>query len=137
MKIERLFNVLVLGGASVGLAHCGTPMAAIDASDSVEGDALAADESVRDAPGDVPVAMDASADTSSDVATISDAAVDRVPTNDGRLPDGALACSAMPDPGDPCGCPCCWVATNADGGRCLNTDSVCCAGFCMATGCCP
>jgi hypothetical protein len=26
--------------------------------------------------------------------------------------------------GDPCGCPCCWAKD------CLNTDEICCAGFC-------
>lgn len=34
-----------------------------------------------------------------------------------------LQCSPVPSPGDPCGCPCCWVVD------CLNTEE-CCAAFC-------
>jgi hypothetical protein len=41
---------------------------------------------------------------------------------------GALQCKLEPDgrgsPGNPCGCPCCWTKD------CLNTDEVCCPGFC-------
>jgi len=51
---------------------------------------------------------------------------------------GQLQCridaSGHGDPGDPCGCPCCWAKD------CLNTDAPCCAGFCKnadhGRGCC-
>lgn len=150
MKLDRLFNVLVLGGAALGVAACGS-----DGDDDKEADEQAESD---DADGQQPPA---DGDDSSDAQETDgeDADADGQQTTDGQddgdgTTDGTtededddgvdastpvvedagttLTCSESPSPGDPCGCPCCW-----SGG--LNTDDSCMS-FCAAgnggKGCC-
>jgi len=124
MRIERLFNVLVLGGAALtvgcgnespdtggasGTNSGGTPGTA-GAGGAAAGDASSAGGSNGTAGG----AGGATAGSSGTLECMLDS-----------LGRG--------NPADPCGCPCCWALD------CLNTED-CCSGFCSAGdnggGCC-
>lgn len=124
MNIQKLFHVLVLGGAAI--TGCG-------------------DESPNDDVGDGGSAGDggATGDSSANaVATTgsSGGSGGAPATTAGNGGDAAgaggatpLDCSDSPDATDACGCPCCW----ADG---PNTDEDVCGGFCGSgndgAGCC-
>lgn len=80
MKLEKLFNVVVMGGAALGLAACS-----------------------HEADGNSAVGMTSA--TSEDGG-----ATDASPTPaSGDAGDAGLACSNPASPTDPCGCPCCWA----------------------------
>lgn len=114
MQMEKWFKVLVLNGAAMAMTACTG-----GAGDDGGGGGGADGGPDRDAgpQPDSGVVFDA--------GEIDDA---------GMVADsGALMCSVPADPGDPCGCPCCWMADF------LNTDPECDA-FCSlgnnGEGCC-
>jgi hypothetical protein len=128
MNIERLFQVLVLGGAALAAPGCGDDPAGTSGSGGAEpgqggggsGGSPAGPTSTATTGGGGSGA-DGGAGGAGGVAT----------SGGGASP---LECSAVPDPADACGCPCCWVE------NCLNTDEACCGGFCNlgndGAGCC-
>jgi hypothetical protein len=147
MKLDKLFNVLVLGGAALGVTACGSDPDDKDKTDETD-DSAAEDDQGDDGAGDGDQSGGDGADMSADGAG-DDGASDDATGDDGRddevenvadasVPEDedaggtALTCSESPSPGDPCGCPCCW-----SGG--LNTDDSCMS-FCEAgnngKGCC-
>lgn len=111
MKLDRLFGVLVLGGAALGIEACEYRDGGADA-------ALPPDDAATTS------SRDAAADGSDAAMLGSDAAA----TTDAS----GAACTGAPS--DPCGCPCCWAMAYP------NTDEVHCGGFCSAgdngRGCC-
>ena len=133
MKLERLFNVLVLGGALPYLG-CNDGSGAAP-QPTLEGDSgSGVDTGVdansgpsannEDAPPDVDGGGDLVVDAS-ELLGLTDAGFSRA--------DAALDCTALGDGptdgvGMACGCPCCWAPSFP------NTDPVACASFCGA--CC-
>src|SRR5262245_61405520 len=116
MRVERLFGVLVLGGAALaGGCGGGDP----DDSESTEGSntqgtGSGGDHATGGTSGGTPGGSGGGGTSAGD--------------------SGTPQCSAEPSPIDPCGCACCWVSD------CLN-DEECCRSFCDAAddarGCCP
>jgi hypothetical protein len=148
MKLEKLFNVLVLGGAALGVAACGS-----DGDDDQEADEQAAsdDADEQQTPDDGDDAADGQqTDEGDDEGQAPFDGGSGGPTDgtdededgeetavDASAPvvedaGTTLTCSESASPSDPCGCPCCW-----SGG--LNTDDSC-TSFCAAgndgKGCC-
>jgi hypothetical protein len=121
MRIERLFNVLVLGGAALSVG-CGSG----DDDDEGKG---------REAIGE---GAGGAASAAGGAESAGGAGVNAGGTEASGGLTGAggsldLGCSDAPNAVDPCGCPCCW----AEGGN----DEPTCGGFCASgndgKGCCP
>jgi hypothetical protein len=132
MKLDRLFNVLVLGGAAVGLAAC--------SGEGGGGSSEGAGGVGSGGAGGNATGSSTSGDMSTSSATGGEGGAGGGGTGGaggsgtgGVGGSGMLECSAMADPADPCGCPCCWVTD------CLNTE-LCCIDFCKegngGLGCC-
>lgn len=119
MRIEKLFNVLVLGGASLGLA-CGETGSGSTGGGGEDGSGGAPTNPQGTGGGSETSAGLGGSGGAGDVGSTSTTTV-----STGSM----LMCSPIPDPGDPCGCPCCWVD------NCSNEDADCCAGFCEGTCC--
>lgn len=131
MNIEKLFHVLVLGGAALGLGACG---------DSKEGGAGGAAGSENGGKGGAG-GMGGQGNGGTGGTTSGNGGNGGNSGNGGNGAGGAagagggsnLVCSTPADPGDACGCPCCWVE------NCLNTEE-CCSVFCQngndGAGCC-
>ncbi|WP_438021177.1 hypothetical protein WMF18_19820 [Sorangium sp. So ce315] len=148
MKIERLFNVLIVSGAAVGLAACSddssgsgapgtTGATSGSASSSGQGGGSEGTSSGGGEGDGGTAAGNGGAMAGSGGATAGSGGAGASAGSGGGGGTGgasSLDCSeqaAVPD--DPCGCPCCWVT------GCLNTEP-CCAAFCEAgndgEGCC-
>ena len=122
MDVEKLFNVLVLGGAALGLAACNH---ASDEKSGGEGGAAGASSTNGGNGGNGGGGTGGAGTTSGSGGAGGEG---------GAGGASNLECTPAPgDPGDACGCPCCW----AD--NCLNTEP-CCEAFCEAgdagAGCC-
>jgi len=137
MRIERLFNVLVLGGAALGGA-CGNEPAEDDDGGSRAGAGGSgigggstsgvggASDGMGGASGTDPGGGEPAAGASAAGAAAGNGGF-----------SGELECRldrlGRGDPADPCGCPCCWLMD------CAN-DEECCANFCAlgddGRGCC-
>lgn len=148
MRIERLFNVLVLGGAALG-AGCSSkadeparsPAAegggAASAASGAAGEAVAgANDGGSGAAGagaSEPQAGGSDAGGAGTESGAGGAAGAGGASSQAGAGGSPLVCSETPSPSDACGCPCCWV------GNCANTEP-CCASFCSAgddgNGCC-
>lgn len=116
MKVSKWYQVLVVGSATALSSACGTSDTHhLNTEETGEPDAQAEQDSALVSE----VGYGADAESLADMAINTDAE--------------SLACSTSADPGDPCGCPCCWAVGF------LNTDPEC-AGFCSAgdngAGCC-
>lgn len=133
MHTERWFNVLVVGGAAIGLAACG--------GESPEGGGGGSSPSASGGEGTGAAGGTASGtgSASAEAGGGGAAATGGASSAGGNGNTGAggqttLVCSENADASDPCGCPCCWA------NDCANTDESCCAGFCEAgddgLGCC-
>jgi hypothetical protein len=114
MRLERLFNVLVVGGAALG-AGC--------AGGSSEGGAIggggSTSTSTTSATAEGAGGASAEGGIEGGAGTEADARGD-VTERDA----GALVCPQGPAPPNaPCGCICCWASNT-----CINTDE-CCAAF--------
>lgn len=131
MQIQRLFNVLVLGGAALGVACGDGPTSEEEGPETASGGASpgttgATGGAVNDgAGGDVGGSVGGfGGDDATGGAGAGGA---------GAGAGGPLVCSDEPNPADACGCPCCWA-------DCPNTDAECCSGFCESgndgQGCC-
>ena len=126
MKIDRWFNVLVLGGAAMALAGCPEE----EPDDAGSGGATAGSGSESASTGGSNAGVGGSETTAAGGSTSTSS----TPTSGaggetssgpgpgaggmnvgGGLPDG---CSTPPDPSDPCGCPCCWAEAPNDGPEC-------------------
>lgn len=133
MKVERLFNVLVLQGALLAGACDEEP----EPDDATTGTTAAEPGSEAEtsepepgssggtdggSTGEVP-STESSAGSSGEMGSTGDGTAG-VDDSTGE----PLVCSDPPDPTDPCGCPCCWVF---DG--CLNTEQ-CCEGWSECVG---
>jgi len=116
MKMDRWFKVLVLGGAAMTFSAC-TGGGGGDDGGGGTNDGTDGGISPDAGGNDSGVVFDAG--EMDDAGMVADS--------------GALMCSAPADPGDPCGCPCCWAVDF------LNTDPEC-GSFCsagnMGEGCC-
>lgn len=125
MNIERLFNVLVLGGASLGLAACGGGSAGGGASEAASGTGAHGGEAATGgSAGQGGNATEATAGSGGGAASGTGGGGDGPQCTKAEFPG---------HPYDPCGCPCCWV------NDCRN-DEPCCADFCSnannGMGCC-
>lgn len=130
MQIERLFNVLVLGGAAFGAGCSGSvtnPSGTSAAGGSDGGDG-----------GSAGGATSASSGGTSPVGSAGNGGIAASGgTSAGAADAAALGCHidslGYGKLSDPCGCPCCWARD------CLNTDDRC-VGFCLGgdegRGCC-
>jgi hypothetical protein len=128
MNIEKLFHVLVLGGAALGLAACDQSKnagaggaAGAGSENGGNGGAGGNDGDGNGGAGGMNSGNGGSAGGGAGGAA-------------GAGGGSNLQCTPFPgNPGDPCGCACCWA------NDCLNTEP-CCAGFCNAgnagAGCC-
>ena len=129
----------MVGGASLLSNGCGgvegqsMDVGPADPQDMTAGQV---DQSSQDAtPSTVDAASSIDADHPADASRIQDEsiAIDAAVFEAVQPDAAAQACSAQPDPGDACGCPCCWAVGF------LNTDPEC-EGFCAAgnggAGCC-
>jgi len=135
MRIERLFNVLVLGGAALSGACSDAKEQDEDAEELGRGDGGAASGAGgADATGGATETVAAGGAASGAGGT--DATGGAGSGGDGAG-GGATGpeCTTGGNAFDPCGCPCCWA--NDD---CTN-DEPCCAVFCASgndgEGCCP
>ena len=135
MRIERLFNVLVLGGVAAA-AGCGSEESdrahspSNDAGTGGTGGEIDAD-SGSDAGGASGGAAGAAGGASGGAAGAAGGASGGAAGAAGG--HGNLECSEAAQPSDACGCPCCWISD------CLNSEP-CCSGFCAdgdhGKGCC-
>lgn len=149
MKIERLFNVLILSGAAVGLAACsddggsggagaaGTPGTTSGNAGSSGGEGGSGGTLISGSGGEGGNGGGGGATAGSGGGGATAGSGEggaSVAAGSGGGGASTLDCSSEPDPNDACGCPCCWM-----GGGCLNNEP-CCAGFCEAgndgEGCC-
>ncbi|MDI1432429.1 hypothetical protein [Polyangium sorediatum] len=143
MNIEKLFNVLVLGGAALGLTACNQ---ASDGGDGGDGGAASTSSANGGNGGNGGNGAGGSGGNGATSGSGGAGGEGATSGSGGAGGEGAtsgsggaggasnLECSLPPgDPSDPCGCPCCWAA------NCLNTEP-CCDGFCAAgnagAGCC-
>lgn len=122
MNIEKLFHVLVLGGAAMGLAACG------DAKEGgTGGSGAGSNEGGHGGAGGMN-GQGGAAGMGGEGGNAGGGAGGTAGAG-----GSGLQCSLSANPADPCGCPCCWVDS------CLNTEP-CCATFCKAgnagAGCC-
>ena len=96
-------------------------------------DAVKAADTAATATDSATSATDSATSAADTVTSAADAASTAADAATSAADTAALKCSAMPSPGDPCGCPCCW-ATGF-----LNTSPQC-KSFCSAgnggAGCC-
>ena len=139
VKISKWYHVLVVGGASLLSTGCGgVESQSMDTGPTEPQDMTAnqVDQSSQDAtPSSVDAAGSIDTQRPADASGVQDASISiDSAIVDAAQPDAAaLECSSQPDPGDACGCPCCWAVGF------LNTDAEC-AGFCAAgnggAGCC-
>jgi hypothetical protein len=124
MRIERLFNVLVLGGAALTVG-CGN-----ESPDSGGAGSSGAGGASTDAGAGGAAAGDAN--TGGTGGATAGGTAGATAGSSGEL-ECRLDSLGRGNPADPCGCPCCWALD------CLNTDD-CCRGFCGAGndggGCC-
>jgi len=160
MRIERLFNVLVLGGAALSAGCDQQP--ADDPVPATGGTAGGTQQQEGNGAGSTggasTVPSGAAGEPSAGEATTTEAAgsggTEQVAEAGGSSGAGSggetsggtsgasgaggsesapLVCSESPNPGDACGCPCCWI------GGCMN-DEPCCESFCAVgnngNGCC-
>jgi hypothetical protein len=162
MRVERLFKVLVLGGAALGGA-CGNEAAPEGGTNEPGSGSGGADSPGPTSQGGSDGSSAAGAGGTSTGGMAGTDAVGAADTGGagrasaggvggmqtssaGNSPGGGagmagssveLECRVDPngrgDPEDPCGCPCCWALD------CPNTED-CCSGFCSAgddgRGCC-
>lgn len=142
MKIQKLFEVLVVGGAAVVAGACdGVEDGPGESATSGAGAGTAtATGSAAGGGGGLATGPSATGQGGSSVAPsgAGGAGGSSVQGTGGSSAQGAggsssLTCSTPASPADPCGCPCCWVEA------CDNTEP-CCASFCGAgnqgQGCC-
>ncbi|WP_437282278.1 hypothetical protein WME90_17410 [Sorangium sp. So ce375] len=147
MRIERLFNVLILSGAAIGLGACGddggenagnggASATAGATSGGAPGSGGAGDGATAGSGGGGESATEGSGGAGGGAAAGSgggESATAGSGGGDGAGGASSLDCSAVPDPYDACGCTCCWMT------GCLNTEP-CCATFCRlgndGEGCC-
>jgi len=141
MLTERWFNVLVLGGAAIGLTACGGEApegggggnGATDAGNGGAGAAASASGGAGNGAQTGGAGSVATGGTSNGGGTSTGGET----AAGGEGTGGAieLVCSEDADPGDPCGCPCCWANEG-----CANDDTTCCEAFCSSgnngLGCC-
>jgi hypothetical protein len=128
MKLERLFNVLVLGGAALGLAAaCNGSEEGSTTGEAASGADQGSAQNGSQASGATTGAGSGSAQGGGSNATQSAGVGGSGAGSSGT--GGNLVCSEVPDINDPCGCPCCWVAD------CDNDDGECCSGFCEGSCC--
>lgn len=122
MKLDRLFNVLVLGGAAIGLGTaCGEENVGGGAAGGGTGEGGATSSSSN------ATTSGGGGDGGAAAGTGGAGGVGGQTAGSGGA--GGLECPEIPSPDAPCGCPCCWITD------CLNTDAVCCATFCENTCC--
>lgn len=131
MNVQKLFHVLVLGGAAITACSDDAPS---DTGTSGEGtggnenDGSGAAATTAAAGGDGNV-TGGSVGGAGGPSAGAGAAGGVTSAGGGDTP----TCSDPPSPTDPCGCPCCWA-------DCPNTDDACCSGFCASgnddAGCC-
>lgn len=124
MRMDRLFHVLVLGGAAIGLsAGCDSGGGSGAGGDGAGGDpSTTGDEGGGGSGGTTASATDTgSGGTTSTGETTGTAGAGGS--------GGGLDCSLPASPDDPCGCPCCWAED------CSNDDPACCGAFCEGTCC--
>lgn len=131
MNIEKLFHVLVLGGAALGLGACGD---AKEGGAGGDGGAAGSDNGGNGGFGGAGgQGNGGAAGMSSGNGGNGGSAGNGAGGAAGAGGGSNLVCTTPASPGDACGCPCCW----AD--NCLNTEE-CCAGFCQVgnngAGCC-
>ena len=133
MKLERVFNVLVLGGAAqfTGCAEEAPPALATDAAAAGGAEmTMPGNDNSEPDSGEALQTVDGR-EAGEPTVQIRDAG----PAANGGL-DGAMMMMEPPEldctlgasqPADalgmPCGCDCCWAPT-------LNTDATACASFC-------
>lgn len=130
MRLERLFHVLVLGGAAIGLTTgCddGTGGAGEGGSGGSGGAAGGGTATTSTTTGEG--AGGSGGATASATETGSGGATTTGETTGSGGSGRGLECSEPADPGDPCGCPCCWAE------NCSNDDPACCGAFCEGTCC--
>jgi len=131
MNIEKLFHVLVLGGAALGLAACGDSKG----GPSGEGGAAGAGSNNGGNGGAGGNAGEGGNGGAGGMSTGNGGSGGAGAGGAAGAGGGSnLQCTPPPgSPSDACGCPCCWVDS------CLNTEP-CCASFCSAgnagAGCC-
>lgn len=174
MRVERLFEVLVLGGAALACddskageynaGHAGSPSShagdtdkgLFDAGPNGGSSGAGSSGTGNASSGGVDLASRAGAEngaasnangggsdaggTSGDTGSGSTAGMNAAGIADGGTfntedsagSGGALLChidAGFGRASDPCGCPCCWAKD------CLNTDKICCGGFCKVNCC--
>lgn len=123
MKLDRLFNVLVLGGAAIGLGTaCG--------EENVGGGGTAGGTGEGGATSSSSNATTGAGGAGGAAGTGGAGGVGGQSAGPGGAGGaGGLECPEIPSVDAPCGCPCCWVTD------CANTDADCCTGFCETTCC--
>ncbi|WP_434048571.1 MULTISPECIES: hypothetical protein [Sorangium] len=140
MKIERLFNVLILSGAAVGLAACSDDggsggsggAGAAGTTGSTSGNATG---SGGGGGGGGTASSGGGAEGGNGGGGGATAGSGGATAGSGGGGEDSLDCSSTPLASDACGCPCCWM-----GDGCLNNEPCCPPGFCDAgndgAGCC-
>ncbi|MFP6687308.1 MAG: hypothetical protein VB934_21490 [Polyangiaceae bacterium] len=133
MKVDRLFHVLVLGGAALGAGGCadeqpdGTSGAGGGSSSATQASTGSGDQGA----GGMTAGQGGAAQSTASGAGGSGAGGSGATVASSGA--GPLTCSDTAEASDACGCPCCWMD------NCLNTEP-CCGGFCnagnMGAGCC-
>ena len=125
MKLDRLFNVLVLGGAAIGLGGAcgddtggGTTGTSGGSTSSGDGTTAGVGGGGNGGGGTTGIGGGGAGTGGGGGQTAGSGGA-----------GGGLNCPDPAGPDDPCGCPCCWVTD------CLNTDADCCAGFCEESCC--
>ncbi len=124
MKLDKLFNVVVLGGAALVSACSDEDDVASNAAQggtAGNGGAGTSSSSSTTGAGGGTGPFEAGVQGGAAGAG-GETPIDAGAKDDGRSAESGLACSPTPNPSDPCGCPCCWVA------NCINTDA-CCKAF--------
>jgi hypothetical protein len=132
MKLDRLFNVLVLGGAAL-VTGCSDEGG--DAVGQTAGSGGDAPSTSTPGAGGAGTSNSSSTTGTGGGASQSEAGAQGGAGRGGGEPqsdagshdgggsgDSTLVCSPTPSASDPCGCPCCWVS------NCINTDE-CCKGL--------
>ena len=108
MKLERLYNVLVLGGAALTAGCDGESEGKVGPADTLAGDSMAKDDTGSPAKDsaitlDDTGALDSGATDAAPSETAVDAAKDAPAGEAGADAACAKTCSALP-------LPCCWMA---------------------------